>query len=202
MRRTLSVLLLSAGLALASPAIAQSSQKFESTFSVPVDSVKVEVSISDELAYLAENPSDDIRHRSRSSAFGKGYYGEKDLNRLRDRLEKKLISQLEKEGVKVDQNSSNVLQVQLDKVQNNRPTFEQLSQTPQLSQRSFGMGGAAFSGRVIQNGGEAEGDISYAWFPSLDRDFVSLSTWSDTRRAIDKFARHTAKSLAWQNSKS
>lgn len=202
MRRTLSVFILCTGLALAGPALAQSSHKFENTFGVPLDSVKVEVSISDALSHLAENPSDDIRYRSRSSAFGKGYYGEKDLNRLRDRLEEKLISRLEKEGIKVDPNSSNVLQVQLEDVRNNRPTFEQLSQTPQLSQRSFGMGGAAFSGKIIQNGGEAEGDISYAWFPSLDRDFVGLSTWSDTRRAIDKFARHTAKSLSWQNSKS
>lgn len=197
MRRFLSGLILSSGLAIAGPAMAQSSQKFVNTNGVPVSSVKVEVSMTEALAYLAENPADGFDRRR--SSFSHGNYGEKDLNRLVERLEKKLVKRLEKEGVTVDENSSNVLRIQLSEVRNNRPTFEQLSHRTNLSYNSFGSGGASFEGKLITENGEVVGDISYAYYQSLGCNVGQNSTWSDTNRAIDRFARHTAKSLAWQD---
>jgi len=195
MRRILSVLALSSGLAFAAPALAQSSQKFENTYGVPVNSVKIEVSLADALAHLAENPAEGIDRRR--AAFGTGNYGEKDLNRLVQRLEKKLTKRLEKEGVTVDENSANVLNIQLTEVRNNRPTFEQLSSRTNLSYSSFGSGGASFSGTLTTDNGESGGDISYAYYESLGCNVGGNGTWTDSNRAIDRFARHTAKSLAW-----
>lgn len=203
MRRLLMLTALSAGLLIASPALAKNSQKFQNSFAVPVDSVRIEVTLSEDMEWRANNLPKDRRERgqarnSQDGFGGNGYYGERDLERLVERLEKKLTQRLEKEGVVIDPNSTNVLRVTLDDARPTRPTFKQMSKSTGLSRSSVSRGGASFVGQLIADNGEAQGDISYAWY---ENDICSASvgsTWTDSNRAIDRFARRTAKSLAFK----
>ncbi len=202
MRRILSTAIISTGLLLATPALAKNSKKFENTLGVPVDSVRIEVSLSEDMEWRANNLPKNRKDRGnirslRDGFGGNGYYGEKDLDRLVERLETRLAKRLEKEGVVVDKNSENVLRVTLADARPTRPTFKQRSRSSSLSNSSIGSGGASFSAQIIANNGEAQGDISYAYYENNICDAPAGTTWSDTNRAIDRFARRTAKSLAW-----
>lgn len=202
MKKIIAPLLLTAGLAFASPALAKNKKSFENTYSLPLDSVRIEVALSEDMLWRANNLPKDRRDRgsarsSRDGFGGNGYYGERDLERLVERLEKRMMQRLEKEGVTVDENSPNVLRITLDDARPNRPTFEQLSKRSNLSRNSVSTGGASFVAEVIANNGEAQGDISYAWYESSLCNGTVSSTWSDSNRAIDRFARKTAKSLAF-----
>jgi len=182
--------------------MAKNSKSFESSIGVPVGDVKVEVVLSEELAWRANNLPKDRRDRGSSRGLndgfaGNGFYGEKDLDRLVDRLEKKMIKRLEKEGVEVDETSTNVLRLTLADVSPNRPTFEQQSRNSRLSFSSIGLGGASFEGTLISENGESEADISYAWYESSFCGVPTGGTWTDTNRAIDRFAKKTAKAVAW-----
>jgi len=201
MRTVLSTIILSTGLLFAAPAEAGSSKKFQNTNAVPVSSVKVEVVLSEDLEWRGNNLPRDRKDRrnaknSRDGFGGNGYYGERDLTKLVGRLEKRLTKQLEKRGVEVDPNSPNVLRITLDDVRPTHPTMSQLSRNSGLSMRSVARGGASFKGTLVSNNGEAEGNISYAWY---EHDICNSTggTWSDTNRAINRFAKKAAKSLAW-----
>lgn len=189
-----------ATLSFTSPANANSTQKFESTLSAPTSAVALKVSIGEDLAYRANHLSKDIRDRGNARGFrngfsGRGFYGEKDLNRLSERLERKLVQQLAKQGIEVSENAPTVLNFVITDADPNRPTFKQLSRNPSQSYQSFGLGGAEFSGTMTSAGQEV-GDVSYAWYENDIRDAAYGGTWSDANRAIDRFARKTAKALA------
>lgn len=188
-------------LAFAGPALAKSSQKFESSLSAPLNSaVKVEVVLGEDLAYRANNLPKKLRDRgsslrTRSGFSQNGFYGEKDLNRLTNRLEEKMTQRLVKQGIDVSENASTVLRVVLTDARNNRPTFSQLSKEAGLSFRSYGRGGASMEGQLITADGRSLGEMSYAWYDHDIYDAAYAHTWSDANRAIDHFARKTAKSL-------
>ena len=202
MKRYVAPLLLTAGLLASSPALAKNSQKFENTIAASVDSIAIEVVLSEDMAWRANNLPKDRRDRgnirsSRDGFGGNGYYGERDLNNLVDRIERKMTDRFEKEGIAVDDNATHVLTVVLDDARPTRPTFEQMSKNPGLSQQSFALGGASFNATLSSASGEAEGEISYGWYEKTLWDYSNVgSTWSDSHRAIDRFARKTAKSMA------
>lgn len=202
MKKFIAPLVFTVGLAFATPALAKNSKSFENTFATPVDSVRIEVVLSEEMMWRANNLPKDRRDRgsirnSRDGFGGNGFYGERDLERLVTRLEKKMAARLEKEGVTVSDTSTNVLRITLDDARPTRPTFEQMSKNVSLSRASYGRGGASFAATLIANNGEAQGDISYAWYEQTICDSATASTWSDSNRAIDRFARKTAKSLSF-----
>lgn len=194
----LSIALGISAMAISHTASAASSHKFASTISVQSAPIKVNVILGEDLAYRADHVSKNIRDRSGpGSAFngwsGQGKYGQKDLDKLTMRLKKKMEAQLSKNGVTVSDDAANVLNIVITDARPNRPTFEQLSQ-PGLSMRSYGIGGAKFEGSLVSSGQES-GTISYAWYENDIRDAQYGSTWSDANRAIDRFARKTAKSI-------
>lgn len=193
---------LSLSLAFAAPAMAKSSQKFESSLTSTASTpVNIEVVIGDDLAYRANNLPKNIRDRgygvrgARAGFSGNGYYGERDLTRLAQRLEKKVAQRLSKQGVAIDENAGTTLRLVITDARPNRPTFEQLSHQPSLSYRSFSNGGAAFEGQLISRSGEPLGDVSYAWYERNIESAAYSSTWTDANRAIDRFARKTAKTI-------
>ena len=194
--------LMTIGAAALLSAPAQARSGFETTISVPVNTaVKLDVSLSDEMIYRANNLPKKLKDRggvglNRSGFSANGYYGEKDLNRLTERLEKRLTQQLTKRGVNVDDNASTVLRVTLTDVKNNRPTFTQLSKEPGLSYQSFGNGGAEIEAQLIRAGGETLGEMTYEWYENDIGDARFGGTWSDTNRTIDRFAKKAAKTLA------
>lgn len=202
MTRLLSTAALTLTLALAAPAMAKNSQKFESSIAAPTSSaVKVEVVIGEDLAYRADNLPKNRRDRGASGAklnsgfANNGFYGERDLNKLAARLEEKMERRLSKEGVSLDDQATTVLRLVITDAKPNRPTFKQMSKETGLSFRSYGTGGASFEGQLVNASGQSLGDMSYAWYETSIRDAAHSSTWSDAHRAMDFFARKTAKSL-------
>lgn len=201
MRHILKSLILSAPLVLAVPMLANASG-FESTLSAPLTTpVKLDIRLSEDLAYRANHLPKKLSDRGGSSglrtAFSQnGHYGEKELDRLQERLEKKLTASLEKKGIIVSETASTVFQVTITDVENNRPTFKQLSSEPSLSYQSFGTGGAEFEAEVLAADGRTVGTINYDWFESDIRDANFGGTWSDANRAIDRFAKRVAKEFA------
>ncbi len=183
-------------MALASTAYAGSSHKFDSSISQVISTpVKVEVVVAEDLAYRADNmPKKRIRG-SFNDAFGNhGHLGERDIEKLAERLERKITDRLKREGVAVDANAATTLRLVLTDARPNRPTFSQLGEQPGLSYRSVSIGGASFEGELV-SGSEVLGDIEYAWYDTDIRDAQFSGTWGDANRAIDRFAKKTAKSL-------
>lgn len=197
----LTILAATLGVLAISSTPAQARIGFESTVTAPVsEAVKLDIQLSESMAYRANNLPKKLTDRSgsgisRSGFSANGYYGEKDLNRLTQRLEKRLTEQLTKRGLRVDENASTVLRVVLTDAKNNRPTFTQLSKEPSLSFQSFGNGGAEFEAQLIRAGGENLGDISYRWYEDDIRYARTGGTWSDANRSIDRFAKKAAKTL-------
>ena len=116
------------------------------------------------------------------------------MDKLASRLKRRMVAQLEKNGVTVSDDAGTVLNLVITNAEPNRPTFKQLSNSVSLSSRSFGIGGAAFEGTLV-SAGQAQGEVSYAWFESNIRDASYGGIWTDANRAIDRFASKTAKSL-------
>jgi len=200
MRRLATTLLIASGLAFASPALAKSSQKFKSDVASPISTVKVEVVIGEDLAWRAENLPKDLRDRgharSHNDGFGgNGFYGERDLNNLAERLEQQMAKRLEKEGVAISDSAGQTLRITLTDARPTRPTMKQLSRSSGLSMHSFARGGAAFEGEILSMSGETHGQFSYAWYESDIQQAQYSSTWSDAKYAIDRFAKKVAKSL-------
>jgi len=187
------------GMTVASTAIAGSSKSFASTMQVPSTPVKINVTLGESLAYRADNLSTDIRDRFRSRSINNGfanngYLGQRDLDRLAERLKTKMQYRLEKRGFTVSDTAPTVLNLVITDAQPNRPTFKQMSKSSSLSMRSFGIGGAKFEGSLTGTNGE-QGDVSYGWYETNIRWAQSAGTWSDADRAIDKFSRKVAKSF-------
>ncbi|NNC36352.1 MAG: hypothetical protein EX271_07015 [Acidimicrobiales bacterium] len=196
----LSLAMIAGTLSMASVADAANRRGFQSTISAPNTAIKINVTISDELAYRADHVSPHLRDRRGSRGLSNGFtnrgmYGEKELDRLAERLEQKMYRYMEKYGVESSDDATTVLNLVITDVDNNRPTFKQLSSSPSLSYQSFGNGGAEFDGTLTQ-GSEELGTVSYSWFDNDIRHAAHGHTWSDANRAIDRFARKTAKELA------
>jgi hypothetical protein len=73
----------------------------------------------------------------------------------------------------------------------NRPTFEQLSDTPGLSMMSFGLGGAEVEGAYVGPDGSRT-PISFRWYAHDIEWAQGETTWGDARTAFDKLAMRLA----------
>lgn len=192
-------LMIASTLALMStPALA----KFKTTIDGPVSSaVKIEVQLSEDMMHRANNLPKDLKDRgsvglTRSGFTSNGFYGEKDLTRLTERLEERLTKQLTKRGMDVSDTAPTVLRVVVTDARNNRPTFTQLSNSPGLSFQSFGNGGAKVEATLVQAGGQELGTMSHSWYDWDIEDARFYGTWTDANRALDSFAKQAAKALA------
>jgi len=202
MRKLLTSTLLIGAVAFATPALAKS-RGFETTISSPLTTaVKVEVVIGEELAYRAENLPKKLRDRGTSSrglnsGFSQnGFYGTKDINRLAERLQKKVERRFAKKGIEVNENAPTTLRLVITDAKPNRPTFEQLSRQPQLQFSSFGLGGAEIEGELLQAGGQSMGTLSYSFYENDIRfNGSGRAIWADAYRAFDRLSRRVAKKL-------
>jgi len=201
MRTILASSLLALSFSLAAPAMAKSSS-FDSTVTAPLTSaVKIEVVLSEDMAHRANNLPKKLSDRSnarslRSGFSGNGFYGDKDLERLTQRLESKLERRLAKKGIEVSDAAPTVLRVTIEDAKPNRPTFRQLSVETGLSFQSFAIGGAELQAELIAAGGTSLGTMSYEWYEHDIRDAQFGGTWSDAHRAFGWFARKAANTLA------
>ncbi|MBL4871114.1 MAG: hypothetical protein JKX72_09185 [Robiginitomaculum sp.] len=177
---------------------AANSQSFTSTMSAQTTPIRINVVLGDDLAYRADHVSKNRRDRNGTRSLrygwsGQGKYDQRDLDRLTQRLKKKMESQFAKNGIAMSDTSNTVLNIVITDARPNRPTFEQLKQ-PGLSLRSFGIGGAKFEASMTSSGSDI-GTLTYAWYETDIIDASFATTWTDANRAIDRFARKTARAL-------
>lgn len=205
MRRT-ALILASTALILAPMSAAAKSRGFDSTISAPVQApVKIEVVLSEDLAYRANNLPKKMSDRGsgirslRSGFSGNGFYGDRSLNQLVEEVYEELNQDFAKKGILVSDDADIILRITLEDAKNNRPTFEQLSREPALSFQSFGVGGAELSGELLGVSGESLGTLSYRRFETNIDQYgfqQANGVWTDARRAISRFSSKTAKTLS------
>lgn len=117
-----------------------------------------------------------------------------------DRLQGMLRSDLERElAGYLGENGSTLMVTILDATPN-RPTMEQMRDTPGLSMRSFGTGGASVEAELVSASGEKLESYSYAWRSYNINDAAGASTWHDAQRAFGRFANDVGESIAARNS--
>jgi hypothetical protein len=174
---------------------------YESSVTTKISSpVNIEVKLSDDLAHRANNLPEKLRDRSSSSRLNSGFanngfYGDKELTKLTERLEEKVEQRFEKVGLSVADEAPVKLVLTLEDARPNRPTFEQLSREPGLSFQSFGIGGAEITGELFDTEGNSLGTVEYRWFENDIRDARFGGTWTDANRAISRFAKRVSKDL-------
>ena len=202
-RHTRTLIAAAALFALASAPAHAGSRGFEADIDRRVtDAVRLDIQLSESLAYRAENLPRDMALRSgsrslRSGFANNGLYGEEDLAELLEELREELTDDLGKRGLSVSDTAPVTLRVVLEDVKNNRPTFRQLSSQPNLSFQSFGNGGAEISGELLGAGGETLGTLRYQWYDSqLDQFDRASGTWTDANQAIRRFAKRASKAIS------
>ena len=122
---------------------------------------------------------------------GEKILGMRDVNDLA----KSLQSDVEKRLTKTGAYSGSRIELILVDAQPNRPTFKQLSDTPGLSMRSIGIGGARIEGRAVAADG-AVTPLSYDYY-SPDIVWVQGSTtWSDAELTFMRFASELGRGRA------
>jgi len=194
-------LILASSLALATPALA-GGIGYDSTISSPLTTaVKLDIRLSEDMKHRANNLPKKLSQRGsggglRNGFSGNGFYGEKDLNRLNERISTRLEQGFSKKGIEISENAPVTLVVTLEDAKPNRPTFEQLSREPGLSFQSFGNGGAELTGELIDAQGNVLGTMDYSWYENDIREAAFSGTWSDANIAIRRFAKHAAKDLS------
>lgn len=200
MRSILASSLLALSFAVAAPAMAKS-YGFDTTVTSPLTSaVKIEVIVSEDMAYRANNLPKKLSDRSgarglNSGFSGNGFYGDRDIERLTERLQSKLENKFAKKGIQVSDTAETVLRITIEDAKPNRPTFNQLSKEPGLSFQSFGNGGAELQAELIAAGGQSLGTMSYKYYENDIRDAKFGGTWGDAHRAFGRFASKAAKTL-------
>jgi hypothetical protein len=113
-------------------------------------------------------------------------YGERERETIRDLLIRNLTRELGNQAARVD--------VVINDVVPNRPTFKQLGDTPGLSFQSFGIGGADVSGKAYDAAGNLLGEVSYDWYGDILWADTAW-TWTDADRALYQFSRRLARAV-------
>jgi hypothetical protein len=113
-------------------------------------------------------------------------YGERERSAIRDLLERNLTRELGNQAARVD--------VVINDVVPNRPTFKQLGDQPGLSFQSFGIGGADVSGKAFDAAGNLLGEVSYDWYGDILWADTAW-TWTDADRALYQFSRRLAAAV-------
>jgi len=194
--------LLTTAIAFSLPAMA-GANGFESNLATTITGpIKVEIVVSEDLAYRADNLPKKLSDRGSSSrlnaAFsGNGKYGQRDIDRLVEEMTEELAEDFEKYGITTSDTAPTLFRVTLEMAKPNRPTFSQLSADSSLSFESFGIGGAEVTAELISAGGESLGSMEYDYYSSLhDYSFRPIGTWSDADRSISRFSKKATKKLA------
>jgi hypothetical protein len=115
-------------------------------------------------------------------AFSKTY-GDRERTIIVETIKRSLSREVGDQATRVD--------VVINDIVANRPTFKQLGDRPGLSFQSFGIGGADISGKAYDAGGNLIGQVTYDWYGDIYWANTSW-TWSDADRAIYGFSRRLA----------
>ncbi len=114
-------------------------------------------------------------------------YGERERVAIGELLQNNLSRAISGRAARVD--------VVVNDVVANRPTFKQMGDRPGLSFQSFGIGGADVSGKAYDAAGNLLGQVNYDWYGDIQWADTSW-TWSDADRALYQFSRRLAAKVA------
>jgi len=121
--------------------------------------------------------------------------GEREFDRLREILR----GDLERELTGHLGDSGSTLYVTIVDAEPNRPTMEQMHDTPGLSMRSLSIGGANIEAELVSASGEKLESYGYAWHSYNITHVIGAGTWTDARRAFRRFARDVGEGIAERN---
>lgn len=113
-------------------------------------------------------------------------YGDRERDVIRDMVTENLTRAMGNQAARVD--------VVINDVVPNRPTFKQLGDRPGLSFQSFGIGGADVTGKAFDSAGNVLGEVTYDWYGDI---FMADTTWTwnDADRALARFSRLLANKV-------
>jgi hypothetical protein len=118
--------------------------------------------------------------------------GVREGERLAEIVGDKIAARFEKQATSAER-----VVITIEDATPNRPTMQQVSDTPGLDPiRSFGVGGAKLTGVAYDAAGQEVGTFEYKWYESDITRSMNLGTWHDARWAIDRFARRFAETLS------
>lgn len=118
-------------------------------------------------------------------------YGVREAKVLTDTLISKVQAAFTRQGVRAER-----VEVTIHDAKPNRPTMQQLSDTPGLDpMRSISIGGARVTGTAYDANGTAIGTLEYDWYETDLSNVIAATTWSDARWSFDRFARRFADRL-------
>lgn len=125
-------------------------------------------------------------------------FGLREGEYLREFVQTALTRALAREGAELGA-SGLVIETTIVEADPNKPTMQQLTDTPGLDYGgSLSIGGAELVA-VLRRDGHVVGEVSHRWYsPSLaDANFAGGS-WADARRSIRRFANEVADEYAAQ----
>lgn len=135
---------------------------------------------------LADNLQVNITYSEKAEKAFVETYGERERETVRELIEENLNKSLGSQAARVD--------VIVNKVVANRPTFKEMGDRPSLSLQSFGIGGADVSGKAYDAAGNLLGQVSYDWYGDIHWA-DSAWTWTDANRALYQFSRRLADAV-------
>lgn len=116
-------------------------------------------------------------------------YGEREIAVLQRAIESALAHELTAAGATVSDGAPVVIETTLVNVKPSRPTFQQATDKPGLDIiRSVSLGGAELRARVVRADGTTLSEVNHEWYEYNLEYSNALTTWSDARRAIRRFA--------------
>lgn len=116
-------------------------------------------------------------------------YGERELSYLTTDLQRSIQTTAARRGGPMEGAQFNLV---IADATPNRPTFEQLGDTPGLSMHSIGIGGAKIEGSVTYPDGRTV-PVTYSWYNHSIYDAIGSTTWTGAGRAFDMFAHKVAR---------
>ena len=119
-------------------------------------------------------------------------FGDRELENLAGYLER----QLERRLAGLELADGTTLRVTIVDADPNRPTMQQMRDTPGLSMRSISLGGAELEAVLVSADGEVLEEFSYERRSHNIRDVIGATTWTDARRTIQTFARQVGEGVA------
>jgi len=161
--------------------------------------IRLDVSLGEDLAYRADNfpKKSKICSPSKSGFVCGGFLGQKDLDVLTKNIKERATKSFTKKDIVISEDADLVLKIKLLDAKNNRPTFEQQSRETSLSFRSFGLGGAEIEGELFTKDGTSLGTVKYAYYENQFDEFTqNTSTWTDAKIAISRFSNRIARDFA------
>lgn len=116
-------------------------------------------------------------------------YGERELSYLSTDLQRSIQTAAARRGGSMQDAQFNLV---IADAAPNRPTFQQLGDTPGLSMQSIAVGGARIEGSVTYPDGRTV-PVKYSWYNHSIYESIGSTTWTGAGRAFDMFAHKVAR---------